>query len=145
MPALTKRQVEVIELVTAGLQNKEIAARLAISRRAVEALLTRVYKQLDVQNRAALIAVVLSAGGLGLGSPLRGGPLVLQDPIAPEFAAYVDVPFMVAVTEGPAHRFVFVNRVAASVSGRPASNLVGRTVIEIYPEIDPTFLSALDT
>ncbi|MDP9245846.1 MAG: PAS domain-containing protein [Chloroflexota bacterium] len=37
-----------------------------------------------------------------------------------------------------------MNRVAAEVAGRPAANLVGRTVREIYPAIGPKFTTALD-
>jgi PAS domain S-box-containing protein len=51
---------------------------------------------------------------------------------------------MVAVSQGPDHRYTFVNRIAAEVAGRSANSLVGRTVREIYPEMDPNFTAALD-
>jgi DNA-binding CsgD family transcriptional regulator len=56
--ALTAREREVAELVAAGLANKEIAARLFLSVRAVEANLSRVYGKLGVRSRTELAARV---------------------------------------------------------------------------------------
>jgi DNA-binding CsgD family transcriptional regulator len=51
---LTETERRVAELVTAGLSNKEVAAQLFISVRAVEANLSKVYAKLDVRSRTQL-------------------------------------------------------------------------------------------
>jgi DNA-binding CsgD family transcriptional regulator len=53
---LTTREGEVAELVAAGLTNKEVAARLFVSVRTVEATLSRVYEKLGVRSRTELAA-----------------------------------------------------------------------------------------
>jgi PAS domain S-box-containing protein len=149
-PQLTERQLEVVQLVARGLANKQIAAALAISERAVEATLTRVYERLDVASRSALIALALSEAGFGLAivrrtnRPSEVGALGVPRSLEEEARAYEHAPFMVAVSQGPDHRYTFVNRIAAEVAGRSATSLVGRTVREIYPEMDPNFTAALD-
>jgi DNA-binding NarL/FixJ family response regulator len=49
--ALTEREREVLALVGAGLQNKQIALRLGISEKTVKAHLTSVFRQLGVYDR----------------------------------------------------------------------------------------------
>ena len=73
----------------------------------------------------------------GIGGQLRIAPSDLA-------AVYENAPFMVAVTLGPRHVYSFVNRLAAQVSGRSAESLVGRSVREVYPDLEPRFESALD-
>ncbi|MFN2536783.1 MAG: response regulator [Mycobacteriales bacterium] len=51
--ALTAREREVLALVAAGLPNKSIARRLAISEKTVKAHLTRVFTVLGVQDRTS--------------------------------------------------------------------------------------------
>ena len=48
---LTPREMEVLELVSAGLPNKRIARRLEISEKTVKAHLTRVFQQIGVTDR----------------------------------------------------------------------------------------------
>ena len=48
---LTEREREVLSLVGAGLQNKQIALRLGISEKTVKAHLTSVFRQLGVFDR----------------------------------------------------------------------------------------------
>jgi len=147
---LTDRQLEVVGFVARGHPNKEIAARLGISTRGVEAVLTRVYEKLGVANRSALIAVALSEAGFGLAVAQRPSPpspvgaLGVPQSLEDEARAYEHAPFMVAVTRGLEHRYTFVNRPAAEVAGRPVERLVGRTVREAYPDLDPQFGGALD-
>jgi DNA-binding CsgD family transcriptional regulator len=147
---LTERQLEVVRLVARGFANKQIAAALAISERAVEATLTRVYERLDVASRSALIALALSEAGFGLAVARRTpnlselGALGATRSLEEEARAYESAPFMVAVSQGPDHRYTFVNRIAAEVAGRAADSLVGRIVREIYPDLDPAFGAALD-
>jgi DNA-binding CsgD family transcriptional regulator len=149
-PGLTERQLEVVQLVARGFANKQIAGALAISERAVEATLTRVYERLDVASRSALIALALSEAGFGLAvarrtpHPSELGALGAGRSLEEEARAYENAPFMVAVSQGPDHRYTFVNRIAAEVAGRAADTLVGRTVREVYPDLDPAFGSALD-
>jgi DNA-binding CsgD family transcriptional regulator len=52
--SLTPAELEVVRLVGEGLSNKEIAARLFISPRTVQAHLTHVYTKLDVTSRVQL-------------------------------------------------------------------------------------------
>lgn len=148
-PVLTERQREVVRFVARGLANKQIAAALSISERAIEATLTRVYERLDVASRSALIALALSEAGFGLDvarRTSRPSELGARTPrsLDEEARAYENAPFMVAVSQGPDHRYTFVNRIAAEVAGRPAESLVGRTVREVYPDLDPGFGAALD-
>lgn len=145
---LTAKQAEVIDLVARGYTNKEIAARKRVTPRAITAQLSRLMRKFDVPNRAGLIAAVMSAAGVGLpkGVALPAGGLAAQLHIVPGDPAkvYENAPFMLAVTLGPQHVYSFVNRLAAQVAGRPADSLVGHSVREAYPDIDPRFTSALD-
>ena len=50
---LTAREVEVLKLVAAGLMNREIAERLAVSTRTVDAHLRSIYAKLGVKSRSA--------------------------------------------------------------------------------------------
>ena len=48
---LSAREIEVLQLVVAGLANKAIARRLGITERTVKAHLTSVFQQLHVNDR----------------------------------------------------------------------------------------------
>jgi hypothetical protein len=91
-------------------------------------------RKFETPNRAGLIAHVVE---------WRRRPALDLD--SSDFAQYERVPFMVAVTFGPEHRFVFVNALSAAVAGRTASSLVGKTMREAYPALDPAFAAALDS
>src|SRR5262249_1691360 len=54
--ALTAREREIAELVSAGLANKQVAARLYVSLRTVETTLSKVYAKLGVSSRTQLTA-----------------------------------------------------------------------------------------
>jgi DNA-binding NarL/FixJ family response regulator len=66
---LTKRETEVLELVTHGLANKAIARRLTISEKTVKAHLTRVFAELDVTDRTQ--AALWAQEHLGYGTSDR--------------------------------------------------------------------------
>jgi DNA-binding CsgD family transcriptional regulator len=145
---LTAKQAEIVEMVARGYTSKEIAARQGVTLRAITARLSRHMRKFDVPNRAGLIAAVMSAAGVGLptGATRPVGGLAAQLHIVPgdPAAVYENAPFMVAVTLGPDHVYSFVNRLAALVAGRSADSLVGKSVREAYPDMDPRFTSALD-
>jgi DNA-binding NarL/FixJ family response regulator len=52
---LTRRESEIVELVSLGLQNKKIAERLCISETTVRHHLTSIYDKLSVTNRLELM------------------------------------------------------------------------------------------
>ncbi len=59
---LSDREVEIIELVTAGLTNEDIAARLEISKRTVDNHISNVLKKTGVDNRVTLVRWALQWG-----------------------------------------------------------------------------------
>jgi DNA-binding CsgD family transcriptional regulator len=61
--ALTDRELEVAQMVTSGLTNHQIARRLFVSPRTIEAHLHRIFAKLGVRSRAAVAGVLAAAGG----------------------------------------------------------------------------------
>jgi DNA-binding NarL/FixJ family response regulator len=59
---LSKREIEVITLVSQGLENREIAQRLFISDKTVKNHLARIYEKLEVANRTKAVSVCQSMG-----------------------------------------------------------------------------------
>jgi DNA-binding NarL/FixJ family response regulator len=61
---LSDREVEIIELVTAGLTNKDIAERLEISKRTVDNHISNILEKAGagVDNRVALVRWALQWG-----------------------------------------------------------------------------------
>ena len=60
---LTPREHEVMEMVTEGLANKEIAASLGVTAKTVEAHRARVMDKMQAGSLAELVRMVLIAGG----------------------------------------------------------------------------------
>jgi len=58
LAALTSREVEVALLVGSGHSNQQIARRLCVSVRTVEAHLSHIYRKLRVESRLALCRLV---------------------------------------------------------------------------------------
>ena len=61
--ALTPVEQRVVELVTAGRTNREVAAALFLSTRTVEGHLSRVYGKLGVRSRVELARKLAGQGG----------------------------------------------------------------------------------
>ena len=61
-PRLTERELEILAAIAHGERSKEIAARLGLSRRTIETYLTAIYQKLEVDSRAAAVAVALEQG-----------------------------------------------------------------------------------
>ncbi|HEU5377021.1 MAG TPA: LuxR C-terminal-related transcriptional regulator [Ktedonobacteraceae bacterium] len=59
LPQLTPREREVLALVAQGLQNKEIAVKLVLSPRTVEAHLRSIYEKLNINSRSAAIRIAI--------------------------------------------------------------------------------------
>ena len=70
---LTDRELDVLRLVTEGLRNKEIAARLAISENTVKYHLKNILEKLHADSRTAVAARALREGLLP-GGPAAEGP-----------------------------------------------------------------------
>ncbi|MGH3794611.1 MAG: helix-turn-helix domain-containing protein [Pseudonocardiaceae bacterium] len=72
---LTQREDEVLHLAVTGLSNDEIAARLAISRRTVEAHMRTLFRKIGVTRRAQL-AALYQGGDPAIAEPSEpvGGP-----------------------------------------------------------------------
>jgi|SRR5208283_1436651 len=66
--AATPREQEVIECVSMGLSNKEIASKLFVSEQTVKAHLNRIFKRFDVSSRSKLAALVLNGKKHGCSS-----------------------------------------------------------------------------
>ena len=56
---LTLREIEVIELLCEGLRNAEIAKRLSISHRTVEAHVSSIISKLGAQSRAEAVRIAV--------------------------------------------------------------------------------------
>ncbi|MGA8331803.1 MAG: LuxR C-terminal-related transcriptional regulator [Mycobacterium sp.] len=67
---LTGRQREIIELVAAGLSNKEIAGRLVTSVRTVEGHVYRAYQRLGARSREELVEILRTSRGGSVSAPL---------------------------------------------------------------------------
>jgi len=57
---ITEREKEIIEYISRGCRNKEIAQRLNISEQTVKAHLNRVFRKFNVSSRSKLIALTMN-------------------------------------------------------------------------------------
>jgi DNA-binding NarL/FixJ family response regulator len=61
-PVLSDRELQVIELVTAGMTNEQIAEKLEISKRTVDNHISNILTKTETQNRVALVRWALQWG-----------------------------------------------------------------------------------
>lgn len=52
---LTKRELEIVQLIVAGKRNKDVARALAIAENTVEQHLVHIYQKLGLQSRIDLV------------------------------------------------------------------------------------------
>ena len=67
-PALTAREREILEFIAQGLDNAQIAARLALSEKTVRNNITHIFDKIQVENRSQAI-VLARENGLGASRP----------------------------------------------------------------------------
>jgi DNA-binding CsgD family transcriptional regulator len=60
--ALTRREREIAELVASGLSNREIAIRLFISKRTVDAHVEHIFSKLEISSRVQLTVMLQDRG-----------------------------------------------------------------------------------
>jgi DNA-binding NarL/FixJ family response regulator len=68
-PVLSRRELEVLQLVAAGNTNRELATHLFITEATVKSHLLNIYAKLGVSDRAAAVAEAFHRGLLVPGSP----------------------------------------------------------------------------
>jgi two-component system, NarL family, response regulator YdfI len=61
-PHFTEREREILAAIARGERSKEIAVHLGLTRRTVETYLTNIYLKLEVDSRAAAVAVAVEQG-----------------------------------------------------------------------------------
>jgi PAS domain S-box-containing protein len=128
---LTDRQTAVLELVAAGLGNKEIAHELGISEQAVKEHVSNLLRLLAAPNRAALgeaAAMLQFVGTADLGNEWLS-------------LLFLRAPLLIALLEGADHRFISVNEAYRRAAG--TRELLGRTFREAYPDLDETGIVTL--
>lgn len=59
---LTRREIEVLQLLAEGLSNKEIAALLFLGDRTVQSHLIKIYRKLNVRNRTSAVMAGIAQG-----------------------------------------------------------------------------------
>jgi pimeloyl-ACP methyl ester carboxylesterase/DNA-binding CsgD family transcriptional regulator len=59
---LTPREAELVELIAQGLDNAQVAARLALSEKTVRNHITSIFAKLEVENRSQAIVLARNAG-----------------------------------------------------------------------------------
>jgi pimeloyl-ACP methyl ester carboxylesterase/DNA-binding CsgD family transcriptional regulator len=61
-PSLTAREREILDLIAEGLDNAQIAARLALSEKTVRNNITHIFDKIQVENRSQAIVLAREAG-----------------------------------------------------------------------------------
>jgi DNA-binding NarL/FixJ family response regulator len=74
--SLTRRELQVLAMITGGSTTAQIAERLGISGKTVESKRQALFTKLGVQNQSAAVTVAVRSGLLGA-TPARPGPAPL--------------------------------------------------------------------
>ena len=74
-PTLTRREVQVIELISQGMRNKEIAASLGISEETAHVHVRNILAKLRVKDRSGAINVALRRGIIHVNPIQRPTPI----------------------------------------------------------------------
>jgi DNA-binding NarL/FixJ family response regulator len=69
---LTRRELQVLALISGGSTTVQIAHRLGLSAKTVESRMQTLYLKLNVQNRSSAIAMAMASGLLGISSHSPG-------------------------------------------------------------------------
>lgn len=119
---LTDRQAAILELVSDGLSNKEIASLLGVSEQAIKEHVSTLMRLLEAPNRASLGDAAATRRFLGAAD------------IDPQWLRYLfqESPVHVAIVAGPEHRFTAVNAAYQAACGD--REIVGSTYREVFPE-----------
>jgi len=70
---LSKREIEVLQLVAGGTTNKEVADALFISENTVKGHLSRILEKMNARNRQQAVALAMEKGIIGKGARPAGG------------------------------------------------------------------------
>lgn len=97
IPRLSPRQMDVLLLLTKGLDNRAIASRLELSIKTIETHLTRLYRQLGVQSR-------LEATNLVHQHPEIIAPLTEVGPTQPVIIPATEQPTILVVDDNRRYR-----------------------------------------
>ena len=63
---LSQREMEILKLAARGMSNQDIASRLFLSRRTVQAHLANIFRKMDVGSRTEAVLQAMRKGWLGL-------------------------------------------------------------------------------
>ena len=63
---LSKREMEILKLAAAGLNNQDIASKLFLSRRTIQTHLGNIFRKMDVGSRTEAVLQALRKGWLTL-------------------------------------------------------------------------------
>ncbi|MGA8372031.1 MAG: response regulator transcription factor [Acidimicrobiales bacterium] len=72
--SLTGRELEILGLIAAGMNNSEIATRLFISPLTCKSHVSRILTKLDARDRTQLVVIAYEAGVVVPGQPLGSAP-----------------------------------------------------------------------
>jgi len=92
---LTKREREILQLVTTGVTNREIAYRLSISVNTVKVHLRNIFTKLGAESRTEATIIGVREGWVvveGAGKALEGEPAAAP-PLLPEVAPEPPLPW----------------------------------------------------
>ena len=64
MPTLTSREIEVLQLISQGLRNKEVGAMLGITEGTVQIHVKNIFAKLSVTNRTQAVLTLSEMGGI---------------------------------------------------------------------------------